>query len=581
LFDISLIPFNLALHKNNMGLTLKNYPTALSQDLLLQAKKNKVRECDETEKGHFIAYVDDGNESFDVSLTLSAGDEIIQHTCECNSAGAICRHRVALIVHVSEGKKIKSAVKVKKKGSKAETLLEEVDPNKLKEWIAGLISKNKEIELSFITYFSVKEQLTPTEVIRIMNDAVKAVIGNKKTIDLTQLKKLVELWSEMMSPVIADYLANVTSEKSFLNLHTMLETCIEFKFKVDFSSNRVSKFIDEALQKSVEPISKLQVEESWDKAITNFINHVPDGKNTVRMHYLQHLKNIIDASAGDRKNKIIDRLAKQFEKSKPDTLMNGTAYCKFIFEVTEQNDLFTKYSNLFKPIRFDNEYNQRLISLLVGNNDIDRAKRYCAEQMKYNFKEEYNIVYLIFLKQIALIQKNEDELLRVMTSLFPFTFNFDDYLFISERLPEEERKKWRTKMLTKSRNISAPYKTNAIRFYFQLADFEHNYRKMIDYIDSDTPYATVLKYFENMLRGDKNKLLEAILHKRDDYGWVLKNEYKETDVACFPALFELFEKYYTKDYLRMVIANAEKDRWHYRSNNFIVYVREQLGMPDR
>ncbi len=74
-----------------MALTLKNYATTLSQDLLLQAKKNKVRECDETEKGHFVAYVDDAKESFDVSLTVRAGSEITKHTCECNNTSSICR----------------------------------------------------------------------------------------------------------------------------------------------------------------------------------------------------------------------------------------------------------------------------------------------------------------------------------------------------------------------------------------------------------------------------------------------------------------------------------------------------------
>src|SRR5271156_4676146 len=104
-----------------MVLTLKNYAAALPADLLLQAKKNKVRECDETEKGHFVAYVDDGNESFDVSLTIKAGNEITHHTCECNS-GVFCRHKAALIAHIANGKKVKEIVTVKKKDSKADTL---------------------------------------------------------------------------------------------------------------------------------------------------------------------------------------------------------------------------------------------------------------------------------------------------------------------------------------------------------------------------------------------------------------------------------------------------------------------------
>ena len=255
-----------------MELTLKNYATALSKDLILLAKKNKVRECDETEKGHFIAYVDEGSESFDVSLTVKTGNKIAQHTCDCDSNISFCRHRVALLIHIATGEKAKDTVKIRKKESKAEALLGAVAPNELKAWVKTLIEKNKDIELSFIHHFSVKEQLTPAEVIKITNDAIRAVTGNKKNIDQTQLKKLVELWSEMHGPMVAHYLENVTDEKSFLNFHTMLETCLAFQVNADTSSNRIPKFVAGVLQKSQEPVNNLYNEEAWDKAVSYFIN---------------------------------------------------------------------------------------------------------------------------------------------------------------------------------------------------------------------------------------------------------------------------------------------------------------------
>src|SRR5580704_2558791 len=103
-----------------MELTLKNYATTLSKDLILLSKKNKVRECDETEKGHFVAYVDDGSDSFDVSLTVKAGNKIALHTCDCDSNISFCRHKAALLIHLATGEKTKETVKVGKKESKAE-----------------------------------------------------------------------------------------------------------------------------------------------------------------------------------------------------------------------------------------------------------------------------------------------------------------------------------------------------------------------------------------------------------------------------------------------------------------------------
>ena len=565
-------------HYKDMALTLKNFATTLPPDLITLAKKNTVRECDETEKGHFEAYVDDGSESFDVSLTLRAGNEIIKHACECNSTGSICRHRVALITHIAKGTKVKEAVKVAKKENKVDLLLDDIDPNALKEWVKGLIAKNKDIELSFVHYFSAKGQLAPDEVIKIVNDAVKAIAGNKKSVDPTQLKKLVEIWSQMLAPVIEHYRANVTDEKSFINFHTLLETCIAFQFRVDSNSNKVSKFIDETLNKSVEPVSNLQVEEGWDKAISYFINHVPDRINNVRMHYLIHLQNIISISSQERQIKIIDLLAKQFEKSKPETLLDGKAYCKFIFEIVERHGLFAEYYGLFRPIHFDNVYNQKLISLLIENNYLAIAKKYCDAQIEYNFKEEYNIPYLNFLKEIYMIQKDDEALAKVRAVLFPFTFDFDDYLFISSKLPEEERKKWRTKMLTRARNASNGRNMPAMEFCFKLADAEKNYRKMIDYIDSYTPYGIILKYFDGMALTDKDNLLFTLLRKDDGYGWGLPYENEEEEKAHFSELFNLLKRYYRTDYLKMVIGNADKERRYFRLNKFIAYVKQELSM---
>jgi hypothetical protein len=51
-----------------MELTLKNYHTKLLAELLLKAKKGVVREYDEFEKGHYQAYVNEKDKTFDVFL---------------------------------------------------------------------------------------------------------------------------------------------------------------------------------------------------------------------------------------------------------------------------------------------------------------------------------------------------------------------------------------------------------------------------------------------------------------------------------------------------------------------------------
>lgn len=234
-----------------MNLSLKNYTTTLSKELQKLAEKNKVRECDETEKGHYVAYVDEGNDTFDVSLILSPKLEVVSHSCDCKNNGAFCRHCTALLIHLAKGTKITQSVKAKKI-SKAESLLEEAELIDLKEWVRDLLQKNKDIELSFTHYFSGKQQqYTPDEVTKLTDKAVKAVIKSKKNIDPTQLKKLIDLWSDIHAPIVKSYHANVANENSFLNFHTVIEGCLLFQANINTNTNRIGKYAEGLLQQSV------------------------------------------------------------------------------------------------------------------------------------------------------------------------------------------------------------------------------------------------------------------------------------------------------------------------------------------
>jgi len=347
----------------------------------------------------------------------------------------------------------------------------------------------------------------------------------------------------------------------------MLQSFISFHLKTNSSSNKIPKHIEDLLQKASGSINNLHTEEAWDKATGYFVQHILIGINQFRMHYLLHLKNICNTSVEERKRKIIHLLAKQFEKSHPHNIIGGNNYTKVIFGMIEENGLFSQHYHMFSPLRFDNDFNTKLIRLLIGNNHFDIAEKYCNEQISANYKQEYDIVYLKLLKEIYTIKKDQKNLAKVLTELFPYTFDFDDYISIANQLPEDERKKWRTKILSRASNASHGYNIAANVFCFKLMDHEKNYKKMIDYVDSYANY-TIISH--------KTKLMNALIRKSDDHVWRHKEESGKNDETCFPELFALAEKYYTANYLKMVIANAEKDKWYFRSNHFLTYVKEKL-----
>lgn len=59
-----------------MEITLTNYKATRPPDLLKKATKGSVRECDEIEKGHFQAYVDENDKTFDTYLKVNIEGDV-------------------------------------------------------------------------------------------------------------------------------------------------------------------------------------------------------------------------------------------------------------------------------------------------------------------------------------------------------------------------------------------------------------------------------------------------------------------------------------------------------------------------
>ncbi len=563
-----------------MELSLKNYKTVLPKELLKLAAKNTVRECDETEKGHYVAYVDDGGESYDISLVIASGGEIKTAECDCKNNQHFCRHKIALLLFIAGEKKVKTTIKAKIKTSKSDALLEDAALHELKDWVRNLLIKNSDIELAFIHHFSAKHhQFTPEEIEKITNDALKAVVKNKKNVDPTQLKKIIELWTDIHTPIVQQYQAGAADEAMFGCFHSLINCCMETQYKLNVNSKKIPSYVDGLLKACVETIVGIYDDTAWAAATGYFISHIPDDYNSVRFYYLQHLQNIISVSSDERKRLLVDEIVKLYTKVKPHNMTYSAAYTQKVFDIVEEQGLFKKYFTVFKPVEWSNAYNEKLIGLLIELKQYSLAEKYCNAQIAGNYKEEYNIPYLELLKKIYTVTNNEKGLADVLATLFPYTFHFEDYLFITARMTdEEEKKKWRTKMLSKARNSSRNYNNGAMQFCFQLADYEKKYSKMIEYIDSRAPYSLVLQYFEPMAATDKNGLFKKLVNKSEDFGWGMQE--REDTTAIFPALLTAMLKIYTTGYLNAGIKQLEKPGWFYRTNSFIAYVKKSLGMKD-
>ena len=565
-----------------MPFTLTNFQTTLSPALLLKAGKCTVRECDETSKGFYEAYVDEAKESYDVSLRLSPKNEVAEHHCDCGGAETFCRHKAALLLAIADKTKKPAAGKVvkgkaKAKQSKTDALLEAADADKLKAWVKELLDKNKDLALAFVQRFGEqKTAYTKADAEALTAEAVKSVVKSRTRVEQSELKKIVDLWTDVHRPIVEAYVGNVTHEDAFLAFHAVLDACNLFAQKVNATGQKISAYVENLLNQTVEPIAQLYSDETFEKATAFFSKYMLDEARRVRLHYVQHLQKILSLSIPERLAAGTEKLVKQYARTNLDKLVNGTVYTKMLFDFVERSGLLAKHLAIFEPITWDNSFNERLIGKLIEAGDLALAAKYAREQIAGNYREEYNLPYLEQLKTIYRLQKEEEKLAEVTAQLLPFTFDFDDYLFLYNRMPEsEEKKKWRTKLINKAKNAGSYGRNGAKDFYFRLLDHEKSYKKMISSINSYTPYRLIVDYFEPMAATDKMALLKATIDKGDDYGWDYSQDKEEDEQQVFSALLEAMIKTYDKIQVLAAVKSAESGRFYYRGSRFIDYLKKE------
>jgi len=559
-----------------MELTLTNYQSTLPRAIVKQAGKYPVRECDEVEKGQFVAFVDDGDESYDTSVTFSDTGEVIQYVCDCSTKKGYCRHLGALLQHLSMAKKEKPPVKTKKKvNNPSATLLQQVDEVELRKWVGMLLQKNKDLELAFTIHFSAGEQhYTPKLVESLTTNAIKAAIGSKRNVDSTQLKKLVDLFAEVHAPVIKHYKTHLAEESSFLLMHTIVEGCYSLGLKVRSSSNRIAKYVENTLGQTVDSIHLLQTEEAWGKAVGYYIDYLVRQEREIRVEYLSHIINIHNLCGEGRRLLLLEMLVTRYTEISHRYIYHKESYQNLVLSLTLGLRQFPKYHELFVPIRYDIRFNEHLIRNLIGIGELERAEKYCREQIAANVKDEFDVPYFLLLKEIYTRTGDRNKLMTVLKEMLPSTFNIDDYKYVSAALPEAEQQKLRTKLLSRARRMSQNNNPATADFCFALLLHEKKYSKMISEIGSHTTFGIILKYFEPMFQHDKLSLLNVILNK-PDRSWHWSPDH-EADAQVFPDLYDLIVKSYDNDILLKTIRAKIKPRGYSVDNRFFRYIKQRL-----
>lgn len=398
-----------------------------SKKKLLQASKLPVRELEEIKKNHFIAFVDDGNESYDVSIFIR-NNIIIEHNCDCNENSDFCLHQLAVMNDIVGNKKLSSSTtkgKRQKKVNETDALIQQIDADDLKIWLSNYLKTNKETERHFLLDFSKKEiQFTVDEVENIITDSIKSVIGNKRgKVAISEVKKIIDLLEKSLSPIV-DYIEqNILSTEIVLPITLKIcDLLLEFHYKSKTTSVRIENFIKSIIDKYGFFTSKIEVEEQWDKiAIGSWKSLFNDDYN-IDINNINICYEIYKATTKKRKKKIALLLLQELQEFIKENLTYVSDINIYFLEVMIENNLLKETVDYFTPTYYNNEYNEKLLNALK-NIDEEKTISYCKKIIEYNRNEKYNLPFYKILIDIYEKQNNIiklTEIKRKLLHLFPF-----------------------------------------------------------------------------------------------------------------------------------------------------------------
>ena len=542
------------------NLTLDNYHDIAVKSVFAKAKKLTARDIEEVTPNKFVAYVDDEKDSYDVAIEFE-GKNVLDLSCDCPKRTTFCLHKVALLNFIKSKKPAKS-ISVKKKKTESEILLEQLDGSALRLWASELFKKNKDIEFLFVNEFSKNEMhYTNEEVRKIIDKAIKSVIKNKKNINATELKKIIDALEVALAPV-----SKFCKENIFLpeaNDLFLLSNSVLFEFHNNMSLNSIKliRFIEKRYKEINLYIHSIQNKKQWETIVNENIKFLllEDGIYAMQMETIFHLYDSIDTKERGAffASVIFDVHTIAVNK--------GTRYIKaiklFFLKVFSENDLFGKVYMDFNPIRYENDFNVFLIEKLIEIKKIDLAESIAIKQIESNYQERYNIDYYKLLSDIYTISADEKKMALLQMKLVFHKFSLDSYKLIQKYVEVDVFKKFRTKLLTAFKrdfygNI------NAVKNYYEILYFEEKFKNMIDNISEYTSYELIFSYKEELFLTDKTSFLLALMK-------IEKSSFYYKEDKLMIEYREKFVDWIKGNYDVLTIQTTIKSRKMYGISNFM------------
>jgi hypothetical protein len=521
------------------ALSLKNFVKTLSSTFIKNGeilfKKNAVRELEpEADPLSFVAFVDDGNDSFDVHISTNKLQHIIAHSCDCNDEYFFCCHKIAVLYKLKETTIAPTGKK--KKESASSTLLNNLSHDALIGFMQKKFANDKTFELEFVNEFlNIDKVWSKKEIIDLLNNSIKTVVGKRKRIVKPELQKIAELTKASLL-IYVKQVNEAFKEEGFLEvIETIQEYFISFfsfiintNLSTVFTKAIISELCNKLLlfeEKSL-PINFLK---AYFKIIEDRQIHATVSEGILEILILN--------SNSDQKRFLIDFVHHSFNQDH--TFFSCEFLAKHMINIIDDLVYLKKY----KRRRYENSYNKQLIDQLINLKDYTTAEQYCIASLNENYVEAYNYLYWDLLKQVYLSTNNHDGLMSLLLMKAPRFNDFNEYALLMEHLEDVERKTTLRKQVVNYYAGKVRYDKIAETFYFQLLVSENKFDKVYHFFN-DASLSNILLVFDNLYSANRALLLVHIINKTD-YGLSYDKDVRADYLLNLPVLLEKIKANYT------------------------------------
>lgn len=561
-------------------LSLDTVCQSLSAETRKKVDRLKIRECDEHPKGRFIAYIDEGDQSFDALVALGKGKSIIEHACDCGLGNTFCIHRIALLLHTSgTTSKTKTAnIPKAKKKLPYELVIENIDVEELKSWVVRLFSKNKDLELAFMSHFNPESKnYTVEDAMLLTVQGRKAVIKNRRKAEVSEVKKIVELWKDLHQPLLDAFRSSLGDEKMFKVFNALLISIADQQNSIDTGSKAMVKYLYDLLHKTVEPVRNLVLDTAWEKAVGLFVRQLGDESIQLNHAYVEFLMELAAVSSEERNLSIVEALLVSGKKMGGLQNFIQVQQLKQLLNKTVEAKLFEKHADQFKPLLYQNDFNLDLIDVLINHNLLGRAEQVALEQIERNVRDEYDFAYYLKLKEIYSKSGDVIKLAKVTTLIFNINFDYRDFVFLQSEIKDEKKQKiWTEKIYDKAEMAAKHGHELAEIFCFTFLYFENELSKMVALVCDTWDYETLVYYFDEMQEAEPLNLLGNIITRSNRIPYWQPGETLAKQRKWYKPLAEKIIAVYTPEDIRNAILTKQKGKYNHEKGRFTIYLEEKI-----